>query len=70
MVSHDPAASAYADRLLFLRDGRLLADRSFDLASDHQSRLALLLEWVAGFQGDEEAAPEAVGSGKPPAGSR
>ena len=28
MVTHDPIAASYADRVLFLGDGRIVADRS------------------------------------------
>jgi putative ABC transport system ATP-binding protein len=46
MVTHDPIAASYADRILFLADGRLAADRgrsrpeeiaSFMLSMEHQS---------------------------------
>ena len=53
MVTHDPAAAGYADRVLFLADGRIVDEmrrpnrrsvldrmKSFDLAGRHAQRVS------------------------------
>ncbi|WP_169947926.1 ABC transporter ATP-binding protein [Microbispora sp. H11081] len=44
MVTHDPAAAAYADRVVLLADGRLAGELSRSSAADIASRVALLEE--------------------------
>lgn len=39
MVTHDPRAAAYADRLVFLRDGEITEQRKFDDNTDLNERL-------------------------------
>jgi putative ABC transport system ATP-binding protein len=42
MVTHDPVAAGYADRVVFLADGRItdeLADPTPDVVLDHMRRL-------------------------------
>lgn len=39
MVTHDPRAAAYADRLVFLRDGEITEQRKFDDKTDLNERL-------------------------------
>jgi len=39
MVTHDPKAAAYADRVIFLRDGHMIDEISFDHDADPSSRL-------------------------------
>ena len=34
MVTHDPLAASYADRVLFLGDGRIVADKPRQAAED------------------------------------
>ncbi|MBF4549483.1 ABC transporter ATP-binding protein [Pseudoclavibacter sp. VKM Ac-2888] len=46
MVTHDPAAAAIADRIVFLSDGQVRADRG-NISSDEISRAMLALEPVA-----------------------
>ncbi|MBF4462169.1 MULTISPECIES: ABC transporter ATP-binding protein [unclassified Rathayibacter] len=46
MVTHDPIAAAYADRILFLRDGALVDDRR-GMSSEQISRTMLAMEDVA-----------------------
>ena len=43
MVTHDPIAASYADRILFLADGRLVEDRERSSAEDI-SRIMLGME--------------------------
>jgi len=42
MVTHDPIAASYADRVVFLRDGRLVDDVAHPTAQDVLDRLAAL----------------------------
>ena len=37
MVTHDPIAASYADRILFLADGRVVDDRGRSTAEDISS---------------------------------
>jgi putative ABC transport system ATP-binding protein len=46
MVTHDPIAASYADRILFLADGRIVEDRPRSSA-DEISRIILGLEAAA-----------------------
>ncbi|MHC2186518.1 ABC transporter ATP-binding protein [Rathayibacter agropyri] len=46
MVTHDPIAAAYADRILFLRDGALVDDRR-GMSAEEISRAMLAMEGVA-----------------------
>lgn len=39
MVTHDPKAAAYADRVIFLRDGHVVDEIAFDYDHDPSSRL-------------------------------
>ena len=46
MVTHDPIAASYADRILFLADGRVVDDRARSSAEDI-SRFMLSMEKAA-----------------------
>jgi putative ABC transport system ATP-binding protein len=42
MVTHDPVAASYADRVVFLRDGRLVdevVDPTAEIVSEHLLKL-------------------------------
>lgn len=39
MVTHDPKAAAYADRLIFLQDGKIISEITFGTEEDHAERL-------------------------------
>ena len=39
MVTHDPKAAAYADRLVFLQDGKIISEITFRTEEDHGERL-------------------------------
>lgn len=39
MVTHDPKAAAYADRLVFLQDGKIISEITFRAEEDHAERL-------------------------------
>jgi putative ABC transport system ATP-binding protein len=39
VVTHDPSAASYADRLVFLRDGHIFEQIQFDRQDEHASRL-------------------------------
>ncbi len=43
MVTHDPRAAAYADRVVFLRDGQVHHDIRFDAQPDIEQRLRLVI---------------------------
>jgi putative ABC transport system ATP-binding protein len=55
MVTHDPAAAAYADRVLFLADGRIVDDMNSPTADK-------VLERMRGF--DAAGRPAGTGAGK------
>ena len=57
MVTHDPVAASHADRILFLADGRIVADRG-TMTAEEISAAMLRLE-----SGAAEAARTAEGSG-------
>ncbi|GAB3905171.1 hypothetical protein GCM10027612_74270 [Microbispora bryophytorum subsp. camponoti] len=44
MVTHDPAAAAYADRVVLLADGRLAGELGRSSAAEIAARMALLEE--------------------------
>lgn len=39
MVTHDPKAAAYADRLVFLQDGKIISEITFGTEEDYAERL-------------------------------
>ena len=43
MVTHDPRAAAYADRVVFLRDGQVQHDITFDAQQDMEQRLRVVI---------------------------
>jgi putative ABC transport system ATP-binding protein len=43
VVTHDPRAAAYADRVIFLRDGKEQISQQFDLQVDLQSRIRSIM---------------------------
>ena len=44
MVTHDPRSAAYADRVVFLRDGQIQHDITFDAQQDMGQRLRLVIQ--------------------------
>ena len=45
MVTHDPRAASYADRIVFLKDGRVVDEMRLDGGKDAADILARLAEW-------------------------
>jgi putative ABC transport system ATP-binding protein len=43
VVTHDPKAAAYADRVVFLKDGRIHRDLTFDAGRELPQRLSVLI---------------------------
>jgi putative ABC transport system ATP-binding protein len=43
MVTHDPRAAAYADRVVFLRDGQIHQDITFNAQQDMEQRLRVVI---------------------------
>jgi putative ABC transport system ATP-binding protein len=43
VVTHDPRAASIADRVVFLRDGQIEDEISFDLTEDSTQRLHLII---------------------------
>jgi putative ABC transport system ATP-binding protein len=43
VVTHDPKAAAYADRVVFLKDGRIHRDLTFDAGQELPQRLSVLI---------------------------
>ncbi len=39
MVTHDPKAAAYADRIIFLQDGKIISELNFKEEANHNHRL-------------------------------
>jgi len=50
VVTHDPKAAAYADRVVFLRDGIIETQRYFETGSDLTSRLHIILDVLEKMQ--------------------
>ena len=51
LVTHDPRAAAYADRVVFLRDGQVQRDIRFDAGHDMDlRRLSMIVETMEGLQ--------------------
>ena len=51
LVTHDPRAAAYADRVVFLRDGQIQRDIRFDAGHDTDlRRLSRIVETMEGLQ--------------------
>ena len=67
MVTHDPVAASHADRVLFLGDGRIVADRSRQSA-EQISAYMLATERDEEQRAEEQGAAEAQGSSKPQGG--
>ena len=44
VVTHDPKAAAYADRVVFLRDGRVIQEIIQDQAASFSQHLRLVIE--------------------------
>ncbi len=51
MVTHDPRAAAYADRVVFLRDGQVQHDITFDAQQDRDQRLHVVIHTMEESQG-------------------
>jgi putative ABC transport system ATP-binding protein len=49
VVTHDPRAAAYADRVVFLRDGKIVNDIRFDADSDLSLKLRNIMEIMEGI---------------------
>lgn len=49
VVTHDPRAAAYADRVVFLRDGKIVNDIRFDADSELSSKLRNIMEIMEGI---------------------
>jgi putative ABC transport system ATP-binding protein len=44
VVTHDPRAAAYADRIVFLRDGEIINEIKLDRAQNDNQRVKLVIE--------------------------
>lgn len=57
MVTHDAVAASYADRILFIKDGRLLNElrRGDDARTDFYQRILEVQAFLSGKQGDSPA---------------
>jgi len=51
VVSHDPAAASYADRLIFLSDGQVFSQVIFDPEADQTARLRQVIESLEQLEG-------------------
>jgi putative ABC transport system ATP-binding protein len=50
MVTHDPRAATYADRVVFLRDGQIHHDLNFDLQQDLEQRLHVVIQTMESLE--------------------
>jgi putative ABC transport system ATP-binding protein len=50
VVTHDPRAAAYADRVVFLGDGKIVGTVSYDRADEMEHRLRLIMEAMEAYQ--------------------
>ena len=46
MVTHDPKAASYADRICFMQDGTLIDELVFDKNWEQDEKLKHLLTWL------------------------
>ncbi|NSW52227.1 MAG: ABC transporter ATP-binding protein [Anaerolineae bacterium] len=46
MVTHDSRASAYADRVVFLKDGKVHSEKSFDRSNEFTDRLRTVIQMI------------------------
>jgi putative ABC transport system ATP-binding protein len=51
MVTHDPKAAAYADRLVFLQDGKIISEITFDADEDQAQRLHRIITNLERLEG-------------------
>jgi putative ABC transport system ATP-binding protein len=55
IVTHDPRAASYADRIVFLRDGHIVNDMRFEQGSEEHSafqlmKLRSIIEYMEKFE--------------------
>jgi putative ABC transport system ATP-binding protein len=50
VVTHDPRAAAYADRVVFLGDGQIVGEVSYDSVGEMDQRLSLIMDAMEKFQ--------------------
>ena len=50
MVTHDPRAATYADRIVFLRDGQIHHDLIFDVQQDMEQRLHSVIQTLEALE--------------------
>ena len=48
MVTHEPKSASRADRIIFLRDGQIEDELSFDKRVSTDDKEVQLLKWLAG----------------------
>ena len=48
MVTHEPKSASRADRIIFLRDGRIEDELSFEKSDSVEDKEVQLLKWLAG----------------------
>jgi putative ABC transport system ATP-binding protein len=50
VVTHDPRAAAYADRVVFLGDGLIIGEVSYDGVDEMDDRLRVTIDAMEKFQ--------------------
>jgi putative ABC transport system ATP-binding protein len=50
VVTHDPRAAAYADRVVFLRDGQIACELKYDEVDDLAQRLRVIMNAMENLQ--------------------
>ncbi len=50
VVTHDPRAASYADRVVFLRDGKIASERMIDAQASPQENLKFIMEEIEGLE--------------------
>jgi putative ABC transport system ATP-binding protein len=50
VVTHDPRAAAYADRIVFLGDGQVIGQTTYEGAEEMGQRLRIVMDAMEKFQ--------------------
>jgi putative ABC transport system ATP-binding protein len=50
VVTHDPRAAAYADRIVFLGDGQVIGETTYEGVDEMSQRLRIVMDAMEKFQ--------------------
>ncbi len=61
LVTHDPRTASYADRVVFLRDGRIVRELALDQGAPATERLSQIVAMIQALESDVTPAPPKAG---------